>query len=92
MTAAVEAGRADRHEATASRLVAPLLMALSVGLLTAGTLGTVAAVLVGAGLHLLGLPDDWATIAAVLALAASLLPSAALGRRVWQSERDGPQD
>lgn len=63
--------------------------ALAVGLLVAGTLGTVGAMTVGAALHLLGIPDAWAEAAAALAAAAVLIPTASLVRRVWQVERQG---
>lgn len=66
--------------------------ALSVGLLVAATLGTVAAVIVGAGLHLLGIPGDWASAIALVTAAAGLVPAANLGRRVWRLERHGPEN
>lgn len=68
------------------------LAAVTVGLLTAGTLGTVAAVIVGATLYLIGLPDAWAEGVAAATAAACLLPCAALARRVWQVERRGFDD
>jgi len=73
----------------------PLLAALAavtVGLLAASTLGTVTAVIVGAALYLIGVPDTWAQGVAILAAAACLLPCAALARRVWQVERHGSDD
>lgn len=72
-----------------SRTIAPAVTAMLVGLLVAGTLGTVSAIIVGTGLHLLGLPDVWALAAAIVTVAASLFPSAALACRTWQVERDG---
>src|SRR3546814_17653640 len=62
--------------------IAAAIAAVSVGLLTAGTLGTVAAVIVGATLHVIGMPGAWATTAGAAVVAASLLPSARLPRRV----------
>ena len=74
----------------AAIVTAAIVTAVSVGLLVAGTLGIVGAVIVGTSLHLLGLPDDWSMVAAVATAAASLVPTAALVRRVWRIERDGP--
>lgn len=68
-----------------------IVIGLSVGLLVAGTLGIVGAVIVGTSLHLLGVPDDWAVRAAGFTVAASLIPTAALVRRVWQVECCGPE-
>lgn len=65
------------------------LAAAAVGLLAAGTLGTVTAVIVGAALYLIGLPDTWAEGIAAIAAAACLMPCAMLARRVWQVERHG---
>lgn len=85
------ASEADIPEIGRSRGPAAAATALAVGLLVAGTLGTVCAVIVGASLHLLGVPDDWAAAAAVLTAAAGVVPAAALARRVWQVERHGPE-
>ncbi|EDP66920.1 hypothetical protein BAL199_17703 [alpha proteobacterium BAL199] len=65
------------------------LAAVSVGVLVASTLGTVAAIVTGTGLGLLGLPDAWATGSAATVALVSLAPAVALGRRVWQLERQG---
>lgn len=64
--------------------------ALSVGVLSAATLGTVAAVIVGAAMHLLGLPDLWAEGLGAVAAAACLPFCALLARRAWRSERGSP--
>lgn len=66
--------------------------AVAVGLLVAGTLGTVGAMTVWAALHLLGVPDDWALVAAAMLAAAGLHPTATLARRVWRVERHGIED
>ena len=90
MTAAVTSGDTGRALPVASGVPAAAAMAVSVGLLVAGTLGTVAAVIVGASLHLAGVPDAWATGTGGLVAVASLVPSAALAHRVWLVERHGP--
>ena len=80
-------GELDRPTPVVTGLVTSALIALSVGLLVAGTLCTVAAVVIGASLHLVGLPGDWATGVAALVAIAGLVPSAALARRAWLVER-----
>jgi len=42
---------------------------------------------IGASLHLVGVPEDWATGVAALVAIAGLVPSAALARRAWLVER-----
>lgn len=65
------------------------LTALSVSLLVVGTLGALAAVIGGVGLHIVGVPDTWATAAGGLVAAGSVIPAAGFGRRVWRTERYG---
>jgi len=76
--------------AGAAPLAAPLaaaLTALSVALLTATTLGAVAAMTAGAIVHLIGLPESWA-LGTAAAIGVAALPAAALlARRVWRIER-----
>ena len=90
MTLTSDAGSPAPAAAAITRPVAAFVAAVSVGLLVAGTLGIVGAVIVGASLHLLGVPDDWSSAAAVAVAAAGLIPTAALVRRVWRVECDGP--
>lgn len=66
-----------------------VVAALSVGILVASTLGTVAAIIAGFGLKLLGVSKAWAAGSAAIVALVSLAPAAALGRRVWQLERQG---
>lgn len=81
----------DGQAQTTVRLRSGLAIAVAilVGLLVAGTLGTISAVVIGTGLHLLGVPGDWAFAAAIVTAGVSLVPSAAFARRAWTVERDG---
>lgn len=91
MTRASDAGIPAADATTGTAAWRAAVTAAAVGLLVGGTLGTLGAVLVGAALLLLGLPDDWASAAAALTAAAGLVPTAGLVRRVWRVERHGPE-
>lgn len=90
MSLATDAGLPASTGAGSPRRLVALATAAAVGLLVAGTLGTLTASIVGTALDLLGAPDDWAMAAAGITAALSLLPSAALARRVWLVECERP--
>lgn len=75
--------------ASGSSRTASAASAVSVGVLTAGTLGIVLAVVTGTGLRLLGVGEAWSIGAGALVALVSLIPAAALGRQVWRLERCG---
>lgn len=81
---------ADAMPAMNTSPLGAAVAALSVGVLSAATLGTVAAVIVGSAMHLLGLPDLWAEGLAAVAAAASLPFCGLLARRAWRAERGSP--
>ena len=90
MTLILDAGMPATAAVVSSRPSAALATAVAVGLLVAGTLGTISAVIVGTALTLLGAPEYWAATAAGVTAAASLVPSAALARCVWRVETEHP--
>lgn len=75
--------------AVGARALQAAATAVAVALLVVSTLGTVSAVIVGASLDLLGVPDLWAWSAAGVAAAATVPAAAALARTAWRTERQG---
>ena len=92
MSTAIDTQEPERPHPDGSSRTASAASAVSVGVLTACTLGIVLAVVTGTGLRLLGVPEAWSLGAAVLVALLSLIPAAALGRQVWRIERYGFHD